>query len=223
MIRMGKSNWVLTRDQEQPSYLCSATNRELVTVFESVSGGGAIIPLMVILHGKVHQEHWCTKAGHEDCCLVAASDSGYTNDHLALRCLAHFEKFTRPKELGAYRLLLMYGLTFYGTNLFVGYCYCHRIRPFFLEPHETHLVQPLDVVLFQPYKHYHAEAVDEATRIGRTNFNRIQFLVSLTSIRQQTFTVSSILSSFHRMPLIPFEPSIVHKQMHEAQWTTEKK
>lgn len=41
-------------------------------------------------------------------------------------------------------------------------CYSKNILPFRLPPHTTHLLQPLDVVCFQPLKHYHVEAVDNA-------------------------------------------------------------
>ncbi len=106
MIRVGKDQWVLTRDLKRPSYLGSSTNCELITVIEAVSGGGQVIPPMAILPGKVHQAHWYTKTKLEDNYSIAVSDSGYTNDHLGLRWLSHFEKFSTPKEAGSYRLLL---------------------------------------------------------------------------------------------------------------------
>ncbi len=84
MIGVGKDQWVLIRDGAWPSYIGSTTNQELVTVIESVSAGGRVIQPMVILPGKVHQEHWYTKTGLDNNVLVAVSKSGYTNDHLAL-------------------------------------------------------------------------------------------------------------------------------------------
>jgi hypothetical protein len=57
LIGMGKDYWVLTRDQERPSYLECVTNCELVTVIEWVHGRDKGIPPMVILPGKIHQEH----------------------------------------------------------------------------------------------------------------------------------------------------------------------
>jgi hypothetical protein len=74
---------------------------------------------------------------------------------------------------------------------------------FFLIPHTTHHLQPLDVVVFQPYKHYYAEAIDEATRLGCSNFNETEFLTSISSIRAKTFKKSTILSAFEKTGLIP--------------------
>ena len=60
-------------------------------------------------------------------------------------------------------MLLLDDYATYCTYEFIQYCDNEKIVPFCLLPHTTHLVQPLDVVLFQPYKHWHAEKIDEAT------------------------------------------------------------
>jgi hypothetical protein len=196
MIGIGKDQWVLTLDPDRPCHLGSSTNRELVTVIEAVSGDGIVIPPMVILPGKVHQEHWYTKTGLEDNYLIVVSESGYSNDHVALCWLAHFQKFTKSSCPGAYRMLILDGHASHKTILFHEYASRHQIKLFFLIPYTTHLLQPLDVVIFQPYKHYHAEAIDEVTRLGCSNFNETEFLTSLSSIREKTFQKSTILLSF---------------------------
>jgi hypothetical protein len=45
-------------------------------------------------------------------------------------------------------------------------CDDYHIIPFCLPSHTTHLLQPLDVVCFRPYKHFHLEAIDAATQTG---------------------------------------------------------
>jgi len=57
------------------------------------------------------------------------------------------------------------------------------------------LLQPLDVVVFQPLKHYHAEAVEAAIRMGCGDFDKVEFLDKIDSIRQQTFQPSTIASA----------------------------
>ena len=66
-----------------------------------------------------------------------------------------------------------------------------------------------DVVVFQPYKHFHAGAIDAATRTGCSDFNKLEFLAALTSIREQTFKKTTVLSAFRQTGLIPFNPEIV--------------
>ncbi len=161
-------------------------------------------PLMVMLPGKVHQEHWYTKTGLENNVLVAVLESGYTYDHLALKWLAHFNKLTKPANPGAYPMLLLNGHIFHQTKLFLGYCELHKIVPFFVMPHMMHLLQPLEFVLYQSYKHSQAEDIDEATRTGCTNFKKTEFLASLSSIRQHMFKHSLIVSSVRKTDIIPF-------------------
>jgi hypothetical protein len=70
--------------------------------------------------------------------------------------------------------------------------------------------------LVQPYKHYYAEAIDGATRTGCTNFNKPEFLASLSSIRQKTLTQPDIHSSFKKAGFIPFESALVLNKMRET-------
>jgi hypothetical protein len=86
---------------------------------------------------------------------------------------------------------------------------------FCLPPHTSHILQPLDVVLFQPYKHYHTKAIDYASHIGYGDFNKLEFLAAIGSIRQQTFKRNSILSSFQECGLVPYRPSIVLTKVYE--------
>jgi hypothetical protein len=53
-------------------------------------------------------------------------------------------------------------------------CDNNGITPFGFPPHTTHILQPLDVVVFQPYKHYDMKALDVAVR--RTRFNKVEFV-----------------------------------------------
>jgi hypothetical protein len=45
---------------------------------------------------------------------------------------------------------------------FVQYCEMQKIILLRLPPHSTLFLQPLDVVIFQQWKHWYAEAIDHA-------------------------------------------------------------
>jgi hypothetical protein len=53
---------------------------------------------------------------------------------------------------------------------------------FYLPPYTSHILQLLDVVLFQPFKHYHGKAVDYANYISCNDFNKLEFLIIINSI-----------------------------------------
>ena len=51
-----------------------------------------------------------------------------------------------------------------------------------LPPYVTYLMQPLDVIIFQPYKYYHSKAFDKAVRLGFNDFTVQDFLQELNII-----------------------------------------
>ena len=54
---MGRNQKIITKDVYQQSYIRSVSNYKLVTVVETISGGGKTILLQIILSGKVYQEY----------------------------------------------------------------------------------------------------------------------------------------------------------------------
>jgi len=141
--------------------------------------------------------------------LIGVSDTSYSNDNLALKRLSHFEAFSAKCQVRSWRLLILDGHDSHSTREFITFRDEHQILLFCLPSHCTHLLQPLDVVVFQPYKHYHSEAVDTATRTGCSQFDKIEFFTAIESIRTQTFKPTTILSAFRKTGLWPFNPDIV--------------
>jgi hypothetical protein len=64
------------------------------------------------------------------------------------------------------------------TDEFINFCWDCNIIPFLLPPHSTHLLQPLDIGVFQSFKHYHQEMLEESIRFGGIEFKREDFLAS---------------------------------------------
>lgn len=191
-------------------------NREYLSSLECVGGGGDVLPNMLILSGKQHLEKWCEENDLDDNVAFAVSDSGYSNDEISLEWLEHFDKHTRKKRKGAWHMLIMDRAESHTHSEFVRVCYSKNILPFWLPPHTTRLLQPLDVVCFQPLKHYHAEAIDAAVRSGDAEFSKVEFLARITTIQKQAFKKNTILSSFRKTGLIPYDPSIVLNKLQEA-------
>ncbi|RPA77615.1 CENP-B protein, partial [Ascobolus immersus RN42] len=171
--------------------------RDLITVIETISAAGIVLPPMIIMPGIVHMRSWYEATGLEDDWLFATSDSGYTKDEYGLEWIKHMDNIsTCDSVANFFRLLLLDNHTSHCTQEFIEYCDANKIIPFALPSHSTHLLQPLDVRVFQPYKHYHAKAIEEATRLGLVDFDKIEFLANLKTIRDHTFKESTIRSAF---------------------------
>jgi hypothetical protein len=133
-------------------YTADPENRELITSVETIGYGGHMVPPFIIFSGAYHLRR-NFKNNIDEGITMARSDSGYSNDKLGVKYLKHFDDFTRSKTVGLYRMLLFDGHGSHLSQDFIDCCWQRRIRPFQLPPHSTHLLQPLDVAVFQSLKH----------------------------------------------------------------------
>jgi len=75
------------------------------------------------------------------------------------------------------------------------------------------LLQPLDVGVFNAYKHHHSEAIEAATISSCQKFTKDEFLAGIASIRAKTFKLSTIRLVFRLTGLWPYNPDIVVDQL----------
>jgi hypothetical protein len=84
-----------------------------------------------------------------------------------------------------------------------------------------HILAPLRRVskllgsILQPFK-----AVEAATRTGCIDFNKVEFLHTINSIRRQTFKKRFILSAWEQAGLYPYNPEIVSKKLESSRSQT---
>jgi hypothetical protein len=204
-IGIGKGHYILTEHPERAHCLPIASNRESLTAVEAISAAGNAAPAMLVISAKTHQAAWFESL-HDDT-LVGVADTGYMNDELMLAWIAHFERHSARQQRGRWRLLLLDGYGSHHTLEFITYCEEHRIIPFGLPSHSTHFLQPLDVVVFQPYKHWHAEAVDRSARLGCSDYNKLEFFSDFEWFRRQALSPSTIKSAFEKTGIWPYNPT----------------
>ena len=93
-VGCGKAHWVITTDPNRPLLLMDSDNRDYLTSVECISGGYRDIPPMLILAGVNILEKWSQNDLSEDI-LIATSETGYSNDDLAIEWLQHFKIHSR--------------------------------------------------------------------------------------------------------------------------------
>jgi hypothetical protein len=197
--------------------VASETNRDYLTSVEAISAAGEVIPPMLILKAVQHLFQWYAHTHIPDNYLLGVSDTGYNNDELALDWIQHFEKYSAQFQRGVWRLLIFDGFGAHLTKQFIDYCDKHNIIPFSLPSHTSHLLQPLDVTVFQPFKHWHKKTVEVAVRTGCIDFNKVEFLHEIQSIRSRTFKKGMILSAWEKSGLFPLNPEIVLQKIPRPQ------
>jgi hypothetical protein len=194
-IGIGGSQWVITMDPKRRAWSPSDTSRKHVTAIEAVSATGEVIEPMLVIVGAVLQERWFEDLSLSDNTLFGVSDTSYVNDELALEWIKHFEQQTKPIDCNEYRLLVCDNYSSHVFLEFLEFAQEHQIIVIGLPSHTSHFLQPLDVVLFQPYKHYHKEAVLQATQTGCTNFTIMEFLAKILAFgrRRLRSTISAVV------------------------------
>jgi DDE superfamily endonuclease len=91
--------------------------------------------------------------------VINISNSGYTNDEIGVQWLKHFILHTKS-SLNACKKLLIYNRhSSYDTDELKRLAAANNIFLLKLPLHLTHILQPLDVGVFQTYKHCHNLAV----------------------------------------------------------------
>jgi hypothetical protein len=179
---------------------------------ETIVANGTTIPPMIIIQGRVHMENWYTDKLNNDV-RVVLSDSGYINSELALIYLDHLIKHTNAGMDKPIKVLLMDQHGSHMDDDFIIKATANNIHPFPFPGHLTHVLQPLDVGVFQPYKHWHKKAVQHAMRNLDIDYNVASFLRDLDGIRDDTFKRGTILGAFRKAGIWPINCDIALEKM----------
>ena len=113
---------------------------------------------------------------------LAVSGSDYTNDQLSLKWIYHFDKHTVKSIIGSKQLLLLDEYKSHHIINFLQYCENNDIISFEFLSHTTHILQSLNVVVFQPYKHYHSKTIDIVVHNSCLQIMKMKFLSVIDDI-----------------------------------------
>ena len=109
-IGVGRTKEVITRSSNRRKRLFTPDpqNREHSTLIEAVSAGGETMPPMIILTGATITETSIVESLPGDY-LLTAIETGYSNDEVLFEWIHHFNRFTKDKAKGRYRMLISDG------------------------------------------------------------------------------------------------------------------
>ena len=190
-------------------------NREWVTLLASICADGSALPPGLILTGadSTLQSSWVQdiEPGKHDV-FCTATPSGWTNDQVGLAWLEQlFERYTKPKALQHWRLLIVDGHGSHMTRAFINYCDRHRILLLIFPPHATHVLQPLDVVCFAPLASQYSAAVTEHLHSAQALMGvpKSEFFRLFYQSWVATFRGELIVSAFVNTGIFPQDPSVI--------------
>jgi hypothetical protein len=105
-----------------------------------------------------------------------------------MKFIQHFDKWTKHRVVGEYRLLILDGHGSHTTPEFDEYCAQNKIITLCMPPHTSHLLQPLDVACFGPFKQAYSRLVQDLARQGIFHVDKADFLGMYHQARIAIFT-----------------------------------
>ena len=108
-----------------------------------------------------------------------------------------------------YRMLLLDGFAGHVSFFLIKYYLVYDIVLGFFPAHATHLLQPLDVGVFQPMKKAHMSLMQSKMLGGGATFSRADFVFGLNEMINTAFTERHISIGYRYTGLYPYNPELV--------------
>jgi hypothetical protein len=140
-------------------YTASPENRKSVTIIETIyADGRKPLPPFIITPGKKIMDNWISEnlVSTE---YIKCTPTGYINNNIAIKYLNYLIKYSKAGPNKPWKILLLNGYESHVYKPFQLKASEYNIKLFWFPSHLTHALQPLDVGIFRPWKHYHKMAI----------------------------------------------------------------
>lgn len=114
------------------------------------------------------------------------------------------------------RLLIMDSFSAHEDAEFIWYCLLFDIIPFRLPSHTSHLLQPLDVGVYQHLKRAQRKSLNNFIASGGTTLTRYHFLNLWDELYEAAFRPCYIYVGFEKTGLWPLKPEVVLHPLRQA-------
>ncbi len=101
------------------------------------------------------------------------------------------------------------------TILFHNLITKNKIVLFCFSPYFIYFTQPLDIGVFQFFKHYHIDAIDKAIWLSDKNFGKLESLDAFQSFCNKIFKPTTIRHAFKSTGLVLFNPDMIFNKICE--------
>lgn len=196
---------VLGTTDTPSTYKKSPENREWVSIIETISATGVRLQPTVIFKGQNLHTRWFIDENVPDY-QYTVSMNGWTSNEIGLSWL---NQVFLPQTAtdGPYRLLLVDGHKSHATFEFMWECFQNHVVVFYLLPHSSHVLQPLDLACFSPLKTRYRQQLTNLTRFDDTSaVKKAQFLQLYQKASSEGLTSYQIKAGWKASGIYPWNP-----------------
>jgi hypothetical protein len=132
---------------------------------------------------------------------VMLLESKFISDKIVLKFLKRYIKNSNVDSNAEWKLMLINNHKSHIISEFIVLTNENHIRSFLLIFHLTHCMQSLNVEVFQSYKHWHDQFIQNAVITSFVKYSMKQFLNDLTKIKNNTFKAFIIWHAFKKFEM----------------------
>lgn len=149
------------------------------------------------------------------------STNGWTSNDIGLRWLN--DVFLPETAAGdETRILLIDGHGSHATPQFMTKCAENNVKPIYLLPHSSHVLQPLDLACFSVVKSRYRDQIANLSRFeDSAQVKKIRFIQYYNTARKEGLTSSTIKSGWRAAGIVPWDPRKVIRSSQVPQEHTQ--
>lgn len=191
------------------TYVRRPQDREWCTSIECISCFGLSLTPLIIFKAKHVQQQWFIPENTPDW-VYTSSSSAFTTNEIGLKWLQEIfiPQTAEYVREGQWTLLLLDGHKSHITSEFIQLAYLHKIFCYYLIPHASHILQPLDLAVFSSLKRRFRELVAfDASIDDYKPVKKTRFLQLYQEARTKAITPPNCAAGFRAAGINPFNAS----------------
>jgi hypothetical protein len=120
--------------------LAQPGNREWATVIQGVNSQGWTVPPFIVVKGKYHLSFWYENNALPKDWRIAVSANGWMTNEVTANWLKHFDKYSKSRKSGVYRLLILDDHKSHYSNAFEQHYKKNKIITLCMLAHFSHIL-----------------------------------------------------------------------------------
>jgi hypothetical protein len=178
-------------------------------MIQGVGADGYIVSPYFVVKGKHHLLPCYQDSRFKPDWRVHPSENGWTTNEIGLDWLKHFDRSTKARTKGVYRLLVLDGHENHHSVDFEEYCKMQSIITLCMPPHSSRFLQPLDIGCFGSLKTSYSKQIEQMMRMQISRITKEDFFDTFAPAFQASITPENIRSGFTAAGLGPLDPESV--------------
>lgn len=184
-------------------------NGEWATALLSVAADGHVVPPFLCAASQSGNTALYTFGEVPSNWTIKRTYDVWTGPETDLNWLRHFDQYTRDRQRGQYRMLVLDDEESHISPEFNAYCQAKKIVLVYLPATCSHLTQPFHVGVFGPLREAYSDEISILVCADTTHVSTGNFFTVFQAAFRAAVTKKNVKAGFKKAGLVPFNPDSV--------------